>query len=147
MKVQLLRPDDLLDLYIETVNLKSNKENPNNPILMQDDSSQPSFLIIKFPPQNIAEQAFYDNTNMGGYSQRPIPPNPDPPNGFPISPTPAGKVYVSLAAQLDWHLYQAILKFHLQQKACLTGQNLNYMFRLLQMSLQTLYSSYWFNHF
>ncbi len=93
MKVQLLRPDDLLDLYIETVNLKLNKENPNNPILMQDDSSQPSFLIIKFPPQNIAEQAFYDNTNMGGYSQRPIPPNPDPPNGFPISPTPAGKVY------------------------------------------------------
>jgi hypothetical protein len=60
--VDLLRPDDLLNLRIETVNLKLDTDDPAHPVVIADDAEQPSYLIVNFPPQAIVEEAFYQSS-------------------------------------------------------------------------------------
>src|SRR5262249_35018900 len=56
----LMRPDDLLNLEVETVGLGLNTSNPRRPTLAPVDASQPTLLIFEFPPQTIVEEAFYE---------------------------------------------------------------------------------------
>ena len=94
MIIHILRPDDLLNLHIETVNLKLDKENPQCPVLVS--SGTPSFLIVHFTPQNIAEQAFYDDSPGQTSQTGTLPPSagpPPPPHYIPTTgPTSAGTV-------------------------------------------------------
>jgi hypothetical protein len=60
LKVDLLRPDDLLNLQIECRNLKLDKNDPANPVLVPEDAAQTAYLIAHFPPQTIAEEAVYE---------------------------------------------------------------------------------------
>jgi hypothetical protein len=53
-----LRPDDLLNLDFEFINLKLNPGNP--PTLVRQNAGSPAYLIVHFPPQSIAEEAFYE---------------------------------------------------------------------------------------
>ena len=46
IRVDLLRPDDLLNLRIETVNLKLDTDDPAHPAVIADDAQQPSYLIV-----------------------------------------------------------------------------------------------------
>ena len=62
IRVDLLRPDDLLNLRIETVNLKLDTDDPAHPAVIADDAEQPSYLIVNFPPQTIVEEAFYQSS-------------------------------------------------------------------------------------
>lgn len=63
--VDLVRPDDLLNLRIEAINLRLNpdrdSDNPDKPShsLIVEDSQQPSYLVVTFPPQTIAEGAYF----------------------------------------------------------------------------------------
>jgi hypothetical protein len=56
--LSFLRPDDLLNLDFEFINLKLNPGNP--PTLVRQNAGSPAYLIVHFPPQSIAEEAFYE---------------------------------------------------------------------------------------
>ncbi len=60
LKVDLIRPDDLLNLQIECRNLILDKSDPANPVLVSEDAAQIAYLIVHFPPQTIAEEAVYE---------------------------------------------------------------------------------------
>ena len=60
MLIELLRPDDLLSLEVETVNLQLDTSDKANPRLVRQSSSAKTYLIFQFPPQSITEQAFFE---------------------------------------------------------------------------------------
>ena len=74
LKFELIRPDDLLHLQVEAHNLQVDFRERKKFYLVQQDREQPSYLVFTFPPQTIAETAFYE------FSSTPPPagqPNPD----------------------------------------------------------------------
>lgn len=58
-RFSVLRPDDLLTLEIECLNLAMQPGTPPKLVRMDGD---PAYLIVHFPPQHIAEQAFFEAT-------------------------------------------------------------------------------------
>lgn len=74
--VDLVRPDDLLNLRIETTNLRLGTDEHKNPVLIVEDPLQPAYLIVIFPPQTIAEGAYFESSTVkpaNGGSNRPDP--------------------------------------------------------------------------
>src|SRR5262245_54662848 len=59
-KIDIIRPDDLLNLRIEAVNLRVDSADPAKPVLAVEDPAKPAFLIVTFPPQTIAERAYFE---------------------------------------------------------------------------------------
>lgn len=62
LKIDLIRPDDLLNLQIECRNLTLDKSDPDNPALVPEDAAQIAYLIVHFPPQTIAEEARFETS-------------------------------------------------------------------------------------
>jgi hypothetical protein len=60
VRVDLIRPDDLLNLSIEAVNMRVDSSDPTNAVLAVEDAEQPARLIVTFPPQTIAESAYFE---------------------------------------------------------------------------------------
>jgi hypothetical protein len=91
VKFELLRPDDLLDLQIEGDNLQLDTSQPDKPALVPQDPQKPAYLIVTFPPQTIAEQAYFESSP----TQPPPQKNPDyyntihPPDSSPSVPVQA----------------------------------------------------------
>ena len=61
----VLRPEDLLVLRLEFLNLSLDTGAPNPgersvPHLVRDNTLRPSYIVVYFPGQNIAEQAFFE---------------------------------------------------------------------------------------
>src|SRR6476620_1476341 len=50
-EVSLLRPDDLLNLVVNGINLRLDDTDPDQPVLVVDDPGQPALLIVRFPAQ------------------------------------------------------------------------------------------------
>jgi len=80
VKIDLLRPDDLLNLRIDGENLRLDTDAPEGPALVLDDPGKPGYLIVTFPPQTIVEEAFYESS--------PTPP-PDAEKNRPFNKQPA----------------------------------------------------------
>jgi hypothetical protein len=62
LTLSLLRPDDLLSLRFEFVNLTLDTAKAP-PVLVRIKAGQPTFIIVEFAPQHIAEQAFLEDNN------------------------------------------------------------------------------------
>src|SRR5688500_12056102 len=62
--VDIVRPDDLLNLHIEAINLVLETDEHNNPILTVQEPLQPAYLIVIFPPQTIAEGAYFESSEV-----------------------------------------------------------------------------------
>jgi len=60
VKIELVRPDDLLNLRVEASNLRLDPYDPAKPVLVVEDPRQPAYLIFTFPPQTIAERAYFE---------------------------------------------------------------------------------------
>ena len=58
LSVDLLRADDLLALRFDLVNLTMQTGAGQAPSLSRAHAGQPAFLVVNFPPQHIAEEAF-----------------------------------------------------------------------------------------
>jgi hypothetical protein len=56
----VVRPQDLLVLTFELVNFQLETHVNRPPLLKRVDRKHPAYLIVQFPPQNIAEQAFFE---------------------------------------------------------------------------------------
>ncbi len=67
--IELIRPDDLLNLRIETDNLRLERDPPSTTTVPDDDSvflvvddpARPALLRVLFPPQHIAEFALFES--------------------------------------------------------------------------------------
>ena len=87
MKIDLLRPDDLLNLRIETTNLRLESNDLNiPPSLVVEDPHKPAYMSVIFPPQTIAEAAYFEASGIepADVNSKPI----DPSKGIPGQPSP-----------------------------------------------------------
>ena len=85
MKIDLLRPDDLLNLRIETTNLRLESNDLNiPPSLVVEDPHKPAYMSVIFPPQTIAEAAYFEASGIepADANSKPI----DPGKGMPGQP-------------------------------------------------------------
>jgi hypothetical protein len=99
--VDLLRPDDLLNLYIEGHNLKLDTGDPTHPRLVRANAAAPAYLAIQFPLQHIQKQAFFEmqDPSPGAKVVKLLPSEPD----VETPSTPCqGKVAVNKSA--SWPL-------------------------------------------
>ena len=90
-KFVLLRPDDLLNLEVEAENLRLDSSNKKDPALVFENPEQPAYLIFTFPPQTVAEQAFFESspsTPPPDEAGEPYNTNP-PPESTPVPPVAA----------------------------------------------------------
>ena len=87
--VEVTRPDDLLRLRLDTRNLRVERPEGEggSATLVVDDPSQPAFLIVNFPPQAIAEDAYYEATIVASPDVPPDAP-PEPPQTIETPPQP-----------------------------------------------------------
>ncbi|KPV42734.1 hypothetical protein SE17_44410, partial [Kouleothrix aurantiaca] len=78
------RTGDLLALRIDALNLRLDAGDPAAPQLVIDDAAQPAYLVVHFPPQTIAEAAYFRS------APTPAPPGEPPVRnpGEPPPPTP-----------------------------------------------------------
>ena len=77
VRIDLLRPDDLLNLHIEGDNLRLDVGERSGPALVLDDPGRPGFLIVTFPPQTVVEGAVYESS--------PTPPTPPSDASHPVN--------------------------------------------------------------
>src|SRR5215207_3878929 len=77
LRLELLRPDDLLNLEITAVNLRLAGETDDQALVV-DDPALPARLTVGFPPQTITETAYFRSS--------PVPAEDPPPD--PIAPKP-----------------------------------------------------------
>ena len=91
--IEITRPDDLLRLRIDARNLKVDRDDSGTHLIV-DAAAQPAFLIVNFPPQAIAEGAYFEASIVPGD----LPPGADP--GPPVAtetPAAPGSVPVRIA--------------------------------------------------
>jgi hypothetical protein len=62
---ELLRPDDLLALRVLGVNFALDSSDAQKPKLVVRSHLKPAYLIFEFPPQSIAEKAYFETVNSG----------------------------------------------------------------------------------
>jgi type VI protein secretion system component Hcp len=65
LRFEVIRPDDLLNFDVETVNLRIDTDEPQEPALVVADPALPARLIVTFPPQSIAETAYFESSVVG----------------------------------------------------------------------------------
>jgi hypothetical protein len=89
LSLELVRPDDLLSLRVDARNLRLDAADPAAPQLVVDDPGQPAYLVIHFPPQAIAEAAYFQSSPTPPPKNEPPVRNPgDPPPTPPVQPPP-----------------------------------------------------------
>ena len=64
LRANLVRPDDLLDLQIEGVNLRLDLDDPGAPAVVVDDPDTDACLVVVFPPQAIVEEATFESSSL-----------------------------------------------------------------------------------
>ena len=84
-QADLIRPDDLLALHVDGYNLHV-VPRVDRQAIDRIDATKDSFLVVTFPPQTVAETAYFETT---GTKEPPLPPGiPAPPAGFPPAGSP-----------------------------------------------------------
>ena len=121
LRLRLLRADDLLNLEIATVNLRVDGAG-NDRALVVEDAASPGQLSVGFPPQTIAETAYFRSSAVPEVEPAPGERPFDPPgatNGSPILPRdsaarvanpsrlvfevpPGTRLPLTVAGLLDW---------------------------------------------
>lgn len=109
--LKAFRPDDLLHLDFEFLNLKL--VNLPRPHLIRENASQPAYIIVHFPPQSIAEEAFFE-ASTPAESETPKPPPvftriSGPSRLAFLIPDEIKEIPLTLESLLAWHLYQPSL--------------------------------------
>lgn len=88
IRINLLRPDDLLNLQIEGVNFRLDTSKPESPVLTLEKTEEPGYLVVTFPPQTVIEQAYFESSPV-----KPPPKENDVEHPYstslpPVSPDP-----------------------------------------------------------
>ena len=117
-----LRPDDLLALDFECINLRVKAGSP--PKLVRQNASAPAYIVVHFPPQHIAEQAFFETTPdfKPDPKAAPEPTTSEPPTPPPVLsrisgpsrlaffvPSDIDEIPLTLESLLSWELFEPSL--------------------------------------
>ena len=96
ISIEVLRADDLLQLFIDGENLRLDHREGEPPALVPEDPTKAAFMIVRFPPQTLVEEAVYessptprlaDETDQDKFKYNQPPPPPfGPPPGPPAPP-------------------------------------------------------------
>ncbi len=78
IQFKFVRPDDLLNLKVEGVNLRLNSKDRRNPVLEVENKEEPAYLVLTFPPQTIAERAYFEAPIVQIDQDAPADADPDP---------------------------------------------------------------------
>lgn len=112
---ELLRPDDLLAVRVDAVNLKLDSSDPSKPKLVVESSSHPAYLVVHFPPQSITEKAYFETVNSGPGSD-PLDAAGNVPGRMAGSsrlvfrlPKQVKELPFNMAALLDWSKLELVL--------------------------------------
>jgi type VI protein secretion system component Hcp len=79
LRFELIRPDDLLNLEVEAINLRVEEDDEHDQTLVVDDPAQPARLLVTLPPQSIAEADYFEarlvelDADPSGRPERPDP--------------------------------------------------------------------------
>jgi hypothetical protein len=131
LTIDILRPDDLVSLTIEAQNLKLDTSDPKKPALVIDDQSSPAFLIVTFPPQSIAERAYFEVGNITAqptFNQPPPGAPPPPPlenTNDPLDPDGQTPARMAGPSRLVFQIPKSITKIPYQLKSLLDWSKLN----------------------
>lgn len=84
LTIEVTRPDDLLRLHFQARNLKRARSKDGSTSLVVDDAAKPAYLVVTFPPQTIAETAYFEASIVPadpppGQTEPPPPQTIDPP--------------------------------------------------------------------
>lgn len=128
----LLRPGDLVSLTVHAVNFRLDTSDPHQPRLVRRKAGEAAYLVFVFPPQSIAEAAYFETAQVTQPSFNPPPSVPSPPlppsNGDPLAqpgataarmsglsrlvfrlPAELDQIPYSIAGLLDWSRLIAVL--------------------------------------
>lgn len=103
-RARLIRPDDLLNLDIEGPNLVLDASDPSAPVVVVEDPVQPAFLIVRFPPQTVVEEATFetDEPFLPTTPQKPMPSaSSGPPPTVPVRSRIGGETRLVLHVPAD----------------------------------------------
>lgn len=105
--ISVLRPADMLALEFRFVNLKLNRLGRDGLSLKREDSQRDAFVVVRFPPQAIAERAYRDPGETPE-----APPVPSRASGeswlaFKI-PTTISAIPYTLDGLLDWQNWEPV---------------------------------------
>jgi hypothetical protein len=93
VKFEVTRPTDLVSLTIQGDNLKIDTSQTGKPALVVEVPQRPAFLTVTFPPQTIAETAYFEAAIVTPEGNK-----PDPDAGSVTEPLPgAGNVHARMA--------------------------------------------------
>jgi hypothetical protein len=73
IKLEVMRPDDLVSLTVQCDNLRLDTSDPKTPALVVENAELPAFLTVVFPPQTITETAFFESSIVSPESGKPDP--------------------------------------------------------------------------
>ena len=112
--ISAMRPDDLLSLDFECINLVMKPGVP--PKLVRGKSGSPAYLIVHFPPQHIAEQAFFeaappaDPSTSETPAQPPVQARISGPTRLAFSiPNEIKEIPLTLESLMSWEMYEPSL--------------------------------------
>lgn len=112
--LSVLRPSDLLVLDFEFVNMDLDAVQGRPPRLVRSDPAKPVLMIVKLPPQHIAEQNFTEdiNGNLEDLVPLPVPSVAANPTRLVFSiPDSVGSIPLTLHELLAWAKYeQAVVR-------------------------------------
>jgi hypothetical protein len=94
----LLRPDDLVALTVEATNMRLDTSDPASPRLVRHRAGHPTMLTFRFPPQAIAETAYFEVAQ--GVSPPVFNPPPSDPK-LPVVPMPTATEPPALPGSVD----------------------------------------------
>ena len=69
--VSVLRPQDLLALRFEFINMSLEPKNGTGARMVRSDAAKPAYMIVHFPPQNVAERAYFETQDPEEATLRP----------------------------------------------------------------------------
>lgn len=106
---RVLRPDDLLSLHFELRNLRIETDGRGPPRLVRIDDAADAYLVVQFPGQHIAEEAFGAAGTSGQFAPiaRPVRSRIAQPTQL-VFRMPSGVDFVELTLQslLEWNLLE-----------------------------------------
>ncbi|HYF95366.1 MAG TPA: hypothetical protein VD969_24410 [Symbiobacteriaceae bacterium] len=115
LTLSVLRPEDLLVLTFEFVNLRLEAGGTGPARLVRQQQNRAAYMIVKFPPQAIGERAFYETETPGS-------PGDEPPTMPPVQnrisgpsrlvfrlPAGVNEIPYSMEALLSWTKYDHAL--------------------------------------
>jgi hypothetical protein len=130
LNLEILRPDDLLVLSVQAVNLRLDTSAADQPRLVRNIPGEAAYLVYVFPPQSIAEQAFFETaqvTQQPSFNTPPGPPQP-PTTADPLAAPGGVAAWVAGESRLVFRLPSGMAEIEFSMSGLLDWAQLEPVF-------------------